>query len=454
MSVFQSSAVRLALGYAVLFVASSLVLLAFVYWSFAGFVLRQSEQTTEAEIEGLAERYRSSGIVGVTTLIDQRLGRQPSGASIYLLVDPLGRPLVGNLSGWPAKDADAEGWLDFRLTGPADEEVHWARAKTFRLQGGYRLLVGRDMFELQQLRSTLLRTVLWGVVLTAALALAGGFLISRGRLRRVGVVNEALAAVIEGDLGQRIPRERSDDDIERLVDTLNHTLGELERSFEGVRQVSDNIAHDLRTPLARLRNRLERLSQEASLGASHREELERSVADADSLLATFSALLRIAHIESAHRRSGFEEVDLARVTADVIELYEPIFEQAQRPLEVSLAEGRVRGDRNLLSQAAANLLDNALRHAKGPGGESPVEVTVSAGASDIQLAVADRGPGIPDDQRERVKQRFYRLDSSRTTPGSGLGLSLVEAVAELHHGQLELRDNEPGLRAILKLPKA
>ena len=442
----RSSPFRLAVAYVALFGSSALVLLAFIYWSTAGFMLRQADETIDAEITGLAERYRISGLTGLTALIEERLNRQPSGSSLYLVTDADYRPLVGNLSGWPQVAADGEGWLNFALDPRADEPIHWARAKVFRLRGGFHLLAGRDMYELQAIRFLIVRTMTWGLLLVIFLALAGGVLVGRGRIRRIGVINEAIADVMAGDLTRRIPSDTTGDDIEQLVENLNGMLDELEKLMDGVRRVSDNIAHDLRTPLARLKNRLETLRHHES-GQERREIVDLAVAEADGLLGMFGALLRITRIESGSRRQAFGIVDLGPVIGDVGELYSPLMEEAGLQLTIEhQADLEVMGDRDLLFQALANLVDNTLKHVPSGGRVSLVARTVGEG---VLVAVADNGPGIPSSDRDRVVERFYRLDSSRNTPGAGLGLSLVAAVAELHQARLELLDNDPGLRVEL-----
>lgn len=442
---FHSSAFRLALGYAALFTVSAVLLLAFVYWSTARTMLRQADETIDAEIVGLAERYRLTGLSGLTASIHERLDRRPTGSSIYLLTDPTGNPIVGNLDRWPSVQPDGDGFLNFDLLPAAGERPHLARAKPFVLTGGFQLLVGKDLHDLQSAQTLLLRTMGWGLALTVALALAGGLVTSRSRIRRIGAVNDVIGEVMAGDLSRRIPAESTGDDIEDLVEKLNRMLDELEKLVEGVRRVSDSIAHDLRTPLARLKTRLERLRQD-SRGAG----IEEAIQEADHLLATFAALLRIARIESGERgRSSFREVDLTALVDDVADLYGPLIEEKGKRLVLHNAPGiAVSADRDMLFQAVVNLVDNALKHAPEGG---RIELSLSRKNGGAEIVVADNGPGIPEEERGKVRERFYRLDRSRTTPGAGLGLSLVSAVVALHRGELRFEDNQPGLRAIVTL---
>ena len=327
--------------------------------------------------------------------------------------------------------------------------MHWARARSFRLDGGYQLLAGRDMYELQGIRETIVTTMVWGLLLTGVLALAGGLLVGRGRIRRVAVINDALGEVMAGDLTRRIPSDPAGDDIEELVERVNRMLDELEQLVDGVRRVSDSIAHDLRTPLARLKQQLDVL-REGEGDDARRAIAEAAVTEAEGLLSTFNALLRIARIESGRRPAEVATFDLSRLVDDVAELYGPLLEEAGVQLATDRAPGlALSGDRDLVFQAVVNLVDNALKHVPQGG---HVMLTAAADGPWIRVSVADDGPGIPAGERERVLERFYRLDASRSTPGAGLGLSLVAAVAELHEAELTLGDNARGLRVTLRFP--
>ncbi len=442
----RSSAFRFALGYVALFGVSAVMLLAFIYWSTASYMQQQADETIEAEIVGLDERYRLTGLGGLTASIRERLNRRSVGSSIYLLADGLYTPIVGNLDRWPAAEVDSEGWIRFDLNVLSDEPKHEVRAKPFALPGGFYLLVGRDMYELQTMRSRLVSTLSWGLALTVGLALAGGLVMSRSRVRRIGMINEAIGEVMAGDLSRRIPTESRGGDVEELVTKLNHMLGELEHLVEGVRRVSDSIAHDLRTPLSRLKTRLERLRQ-----TDAGDEADKAVEEADKLLATFAALLRIARIESGESRSQFASVDLTALTDDVAELYRPLIEEQGKKFVIHNAPDiSIQGDRDMLFQATANLLDNALKHTPSEG---RVELSLGRTNSAVEIVVSDDGQGIPAEEHEKVIARFYRLDRSRTTPGAGLGLSLVAAVVGLHHGRLRFEDNGPGLRVVVELQR-
>jgi signal transduction histidine kinase len=437
--------------YALLFSVSATMLFGFFYWSTAGYMARQVEATIEAEQSALAERYRNQGLGGLSAFIRERLARQPAGPEIYLLASPDYRPLVGNLSGWPEAEPDEDSWIRFRLGERGREgEVRWASAKVFRLTGGFNLLVGRDMQELEAIRATITRTLAWGLGITVLMALVGGAMMGRSMNNRVGDINRAIRRIMQGDLSQRMPRNESGDEFDQLTGNLNRMLDRIEGLMDGVRQVSDNIAHDLKTPLARLRNRLERLQRQLDGGgaaAGAREDVRTAVDDAmreaDALLQTFGALLRIARIEASARTEGFATVALDALVEDVVELYEPLAEERGQTLEVDVAtRGETYGDRDLLFQALANLVDNAIKYAPPDG---RVSLALRDHGGDPVVTVTDNGPGVAEESRDRVFERFWRGDDSRTTPGSGLGLSLVDAVASLHGIEVSLHDAQPGL---------
>lgn len=447
--ILRSSIFRLALLYVFLLGVSVAILLGFIYWSTAGYMDRQITATIEAEIRGLAEQYRRRGLTGLTSVIGERVARDPVGSSLYLLVNDRLEHIVGNLDRWPAEFADDEGWIRFRLRerGPDHTEEHEARAQMFLLRGGLRLLVGRDVRDLEATRALIQDALAWGFAITAALAMLGGWLMSASLVRRLESINQTSREIMEGDLSRRIPLSGSGDDFDQLATSLNRMLERIEILMAGVRQVSDNIAHDLRTPLTRLRNKLELLDAELPESGAARALAEETIADADELLLTFNALLRIARIESGSRRAAFASVDLAALVADVAELYEPVAaEQGQSLMLVADDPVWIVGDRDLLFQALVNLVDNAIKYTQ-PGGELTLSVDAADGRAHI--LVADNGPGIPRELREQVFRRFFRIDDSRSLPGSGLGLSLVQAVVQLHRATIELTDNRPGLRVAL-----
>lgn len=446
------------------------ILLGFIYWSTAGYMARQTDATIGAEIQGLAEQYRRRGLTGLSALIAERVARDPQGASIYLLTDPDGTPIIGNLDAWPRVEPDTEGWIQFRARLPSpngEASEHLTRAKVFRLRGDLRLLVGRDVSELIETRQLILDAITWGLAITVGLALAGGWLMSAGIIKRLDVINQVSREIMKGDLARRVPSAGTGDDFDQLADNLNRMLERIEGLMASVRQVSDNIAHDLRTPLSRLRHRLELLHRER-LSDDARAEIDTAIADADELLSAFNALLRIARIEAGSRRAAFADVDAVTLLQDVVELYEPLASESQQSIRVQstpeqASNGvdtepnpgapacRLYGDRDLLFQALANLVDNAIKHTPS-GGQIILQAECSQGQ--VHLSVRDTGPGVPEALREKVLQRFFRIDESRAASGHGLGLSLVQAVAQLHGAALRLEDAKPGLCVTLCFPLA
>jgi len=451
----RSTSVKLALLYLLLFTSSVIVLAGFLYWATAGYMERQARETIEAEIQGLSERYEQTGLAGLSFTIQQRLKRNPTSASIYLLVDPNGQRVLGNLDRWPKVNPDAQGWVELWLSSDKvlDDKAHPARAQLFTLRGGFGLLVGRDMEYLRNLELLILEALGWGVLLTTLLGLAGGLWIGRRFLRRVEQLNRTAQEIMAGDMAQRMPLRGSDDELDSLASTLNQMLDRINTLMTGVKQVSDNIAHDMRTPLSRLRQTLES-AQDSRLDHDEQQtRIEQAVQEADHLLGTFNALLRIGNIESRRQRQAFEPISMNQLVEDVVELYEPIAEDREQSIELQQCTvGPIQGDRNMLFQVLANLLDNALKYSPDQGHIS-VSMTQPA-QNQLELNITDSGPGIPDELQTKVFQRFYRMEESRTTPGNGLGLSLVKAVCELHDIDIQLRNCQPGteIRLLIPLP--
>ncbi len=446
----RTSAFQLALLYTLLFAASVFILLGFIYWATVGFMSDQVDETIQAEIQGLAEQYRRQGLRGMVSVMNERVLNDPQGESIYLLVNADVQPQAGNLNEWPALVDDDDGWISFYLnrSGGRFAAPHMARARVFTLRGGYRLLVGRDVFALFRVRELIQRSLAWGVAITLALAIVGGAALARGTRRRIEAITSTSRQIMQGDLSLRVPIRGTGDDFDELADHLNRMLDQIESLMAGVRHVSDNIAHDLRTPLTRMRSRLE-LLQSKTLEEESRQIVQDIIAEADHLLVTFNALLRIARIESGGYSSRFEDVDLYELVLDAADLYEAVAADKQQNLAMDLAKGIViKGDRDLLFQAIANLLDNAIKYT--PEGGS-VGIRLRA-FDNVVISVWDEGPGIAPEEVEKVTQRFYRVDKTRGLPGNGLGLSMVKAVCEMHKGQLVLKDNQPGLRAELHMP--
>lgn len=449
-NLFNTTTFRLAVIYLALFAVSVLALLGFIYWTTAGFMVRQSDETIAAEITGLAEQYRRTGLPGLTQVIIERSRNQRH--SLYLLTDASSEPIAGNLNSWPEVATGPGGWLDFtyeRRLGN-DIENHFARARHLLLAGGLHLLVGRDISDRREIDRLLRSSLAWALALTLGLGLVGGVIMSRNMMRRIDAINRTSHEIIEGDLSRRIPLRGSNDELDELARNLNAMLDRIEELMVAMRQVTDNIAHDMRSPLNRMRSRLELTLREHPSEDIYRTALEQTVAEAEQLVLTFNALLGIAQIEARSDRENMADIDLTEAVEDVVDLYAPVAEDKGIAIAVTGGElGSLHANRHLLSQALANLIDNAIKYTPAGG---KVEVGARVVGETAEIVVADNGPGIPDADRDRVQERFVRLEASRNSVGSGLGLSLVRAVARFHRGSLILEDNAPGLRARLVLP--
>lgn len=433
-----------------IFGASALVLIGVVWWATVGYLEQQTNATIEAEVTGLVEQYRQRGTRGLEALIRERVAVSTGVPTVYLFADRNRQPLAGNLEAWPVGEADAEGWYNFTRVGGDGRRIG-VRGQVFVLSDGRHLLVAQDQGRLEATRSLINEAFLWALGGGLVLALFGGFLMSYSVMRRIEAINRTSREIMTGRLQSRMPVRGVNDEFDQLSENLNAMLDRIDSLIEGVKSVADNIAHDLRTPLTRLRGRLENLTARPDLTDDLRGELNSAMTEADHLLATFRALLRIARIESGTHDQEWADVDLGPLLEDAWDLYQAVGEEKGVVVHLGNAAGRLRGDRDLLFQALCNLLDNAIKYSP-PGSE----VTLSAAESGdgLEIAVADRGPGVPASERDKVLDRFYRSAAVTGVPGSGLGLSLVNAIAHHHRGLLVLSDNAPGLRATLRLPRS
>ncbi len=444
MRVIRSSAFNLAVGY-VAFGFAALILFAAPLW-YAWQVTIQDGRTEilRTDAARLAEVFRQESVSGLTAYIKTRVGMQIAGERILLLTDPSLRPLAGNLPAWPQDMPLGPGTysLPVHLAG---KPAHAMFAHTV-LPGGYHLLVGRDQALFQPLTSRFWYGLAAAVAVLLGAGALGGLMIRRAVLQRVHGLRHTVQAIVAGDLSHRLAVQHGSDELNTLSVTINGMLDQIEQLVHGVRDVSNAIAHDLRTPLAELRSRLEELSLTRPGTEETFAEIEAAVADVDRVIRIFNALLRLAEIDTGMRRSGFVQVNASELAKQAVDFYQPAAElkgiavtfRADEPTLVS-------GDPVLLAQAIGNLIDNALKYSSS-GGVIAVQVQRRAEGA-IEITIADSGPGIPDAEKPRVLTRFYRGDASRGTPGVGLGLTLVASVAKVHGGQLELNDNHPGLRA-------
>ena len=456
--VVRTTAFKLSAIYIAVFSIFSIAFILYISYSTNVLLTQQLRDTIIAEIIGLGDQYRSGGLPAVVDVIQQR-SYQP-GASLYLVTDTSGRILAGNVSRVPPGllDRSGSGPLTIRYERYADDGGDYvAMVQVVRMPGGFRMLVGRDLGEREQFREIIGRALIWALALMIGLALLSWFFVSRRVLKRIDSLSATSRRIMQGDLSGRLEVTGSGDEFDRLAESLNAMLERIEHLLHGLKDVSDNIAHDLKTPLTRLRNRVEAALAGPPKSENDRAVLEATIEESDKLIKTFNALLMIARIEAGSPDGSMSEVDAGAVVRDVVELYEPVAEERGVELMVDTTAEPIilEANRELLGQALANLIDNAIKYAPlGEGAEGVTKIVVSTAreGSTLILQVADNGPGIPEADRERVLHRFVRLEKSRSEPGSGLGLSLVAAVTRLHHGTIELGDGRPGLVVTMRLP--
>jgi signal transduction histidine kinase len=451
----RSAAFKLSLIYLVIFAVFAFLILGYVAWNARRLIEDQIRSTIEAEITGLAEQHRIGGIRRLITVIEQR-SRAP-GASIYLVTTPFGERLVGNIDALPPGVLDGPGEYEINYTRSNETDIsrHRAITRIYVLPAGFRLLVGRDVEERERMRLVIRRAGGWSLLLVLTLGFFGGWFIASRVLKRVDGMTETARTLMTGDMQGRLAVHGTGDEFDRLAINLNTMLDRISALMQGLSQVSDNIAHDLKTPLTRLRNRAEEALRTAHQPDELRAALDATIDEADGLIRVFNALLMIARLEAGQVREAMGPISVAEIVESVGELYEPVAEESGVDLQVLAAPDlMVQGNRELIGQALANLVDNAIKYGKPVDPAQKPVVTLSAALSSAGVAfcVTDRGAGVPETDRTRVLERFVRLDDSRSRPGFGLGLSLVAGVASLHGGRLMLEDAAPGLKITLLVP--
>ncbi|WOH83434.1 ATP-binding protein [Bradyrhizobium sp. BEA-2-5] len=448
----KSSTFRLALIAIGVFGLIVSAIFAYVYWSTLSYVRDRSDRAIMTEQASLDDAYARSGRDGLTALIAQRVADKGFADHVYLLVGPGSTVLAGNLRQWPAGAAE-KGWAEFRASLPQlASGSSLLRGVTETLSNGDRLLVGHDISDLDGFMAQIRAAGIAVVVLIIGLAAAASIGVTRRTVGRIEQINATSRAIMLSGLDQRIPLRGSNDEWDRVAENLNQMLDRIETLMGEVKQVSDNVAHDLRTPLTRMRGRLEKAYHAPRNSETDSALIGDTIADLDAVLGMFASITRISEIETRARKGAFRTVNLVEIAAEVVELYDAAAEEVTTRLDLAGDQAvLVTGDRDLLFDAIANLVDNAIKHGR-PGGR--VTVTCDNDERGAVITIADDGPGIPAEQRDHVFKRFYRLERSRYTPGNGLGLSLVAAVASLHGARIELRDNAPGLLCRLVFPAA
>lgn len=457
----NTTAARLSALYLVLFTACSVFLVIYMTGVAANFIITNTRDEIATEVRELDTSYQRGGMRRLVFEVERR-GRAP-GANLYIITDAAGRIITGNVYAIQPGVIDDIGWQNrpfvYARFGD-DRDVlkdgdHPARAiaQVIAMPNGMRLLVGRDIGEPERFRGVVRRA------LTMALAFMGGgalliwLLVGRHALKRIDRVSAASKRILAGDLTGRLPVTPANDEFDRLSSSLNTMLERISVLNDGLRDVSDSIAHDLKTPLTRLRNRAEEALTDSEKGKDTTAAVTDILNEADGLIRVFNSLLLISRVEAGYSKQSLDPVDLAEIARDIVELYEPIAEDSGASMSLDITDKIVvEGNRELIGQAVTNLIENAIKYGKTETGDSRIVVAVKRTGSDAVLIVQDNGPGIEKANHERVTQRFVRLDESRSAPGSGLGLSLVAAIMKLHGGSLVFSDAEPGLKSALSFP--
>jgi signal transduction histidine kinase len=458
----RTTAFRLTLVYLFLFALFAASLVGYFAWNTRRLITQQITTTVDAETGEIASIYNRRGLRGLVFTIENRALRP--GSDLYLVTAPDGRAIAGNVGALAPGVIATLGWSEtaYRRLDDQDRSDHRALVRVTELGGGFRLLIGRDLEERRRMFGIVAKAAQWSILVVMFLGIAGGIFVARRVLHRIDAMTGTTQRIMTGDLSGRLPVGRSGDELDRLAENLNAMLERIEALMTGLKEVSDNIAHDLKTPLTRLRNRAEEALAKSASEAEYRAALERTIEESDGLIRTFNALLMIARAESGQARGNMDDFDAADVAGGIHELYEPLAEDDGMSLRLKSAPAPLHGNRELISQALANLVENAIKYGKSDSAAQTGavvsldarQITIEARveADTVLLSVADHGPGIPEGDRKHAVERFVRLDTSRSQPGSGLGLSLASAVATLHGGELRLSDAHPGLVATLAIP--
>ena len=463
--VWRTSTVRLTATFIAIFIVFAILLMAFIGWQSSVQIQRQQTDDIDREIRQFQRIETNQGIRALAFAVN-RLSSQP-GPGIYFLGDAAGLYLLGNVADVPAEVVINPGVYSFDYERPnplGDDVVEEGRpprqregiavVRSIELGNGMRLVVGRDVVERRGYSAIILQSFMVGVVGIVLFSLIAGGITARRVLRRIDTIQQTSTKIMSGNLSERVPVTRRNDEFDALATNLNAMLDRIEQLLQGLKEVTDNVAHDLKTPLTRLRNQAEAALRDTASVETREQALENVIAESDRLIQTFNALLMIARVEAGAPSGALSEINISEIVADVAELYGPVAEDEGIAVETRIAEGvTLKANRELIGQAMVNLLENAVKYARPEDGKSGrIDVSLSNEGDRVCISVADNGPGIPDADRKRVLERFVRLEKSRSEPGSGLGLSLVNAVARLHGGTFRIEDNGPGVRAVLEFP--
>ncbi|UYN99721.1 MAG: HAMP domain-containing protein [Devosia sp.] len=460
--VWRTSTVRLTATFIAIFILFSVLLMAFIGWQSSVQIQRQQTDDIDREVRQFERIEAGQGIRALAFAVN-RLSTQP-GPGIYFLGDAAGQYLLGNVPDVPAEVLITPGVYSFDYDRPnlfsGDDnpgrpgKVGVAVVRSVELANGMRLVVGRDVVERRGYSAIILQSFLVGVVGILLFSILAGGITARRVLRRIDTIRDTSTKIMSGNLSERVPVTRRNDEFDGLATNLNAMLDRIEKLLQGLKEVTDNVAHDLKTPLTRLRNQAEAALRDSASTETREQALETVITESDRLIRTFNALLMIARAEAGAPSGALAAVDISTVVADVAELYGPVAEDAGIDVTSDIALGiSMRANRELIGQAMVNLLENAVKYARPEDGSTGrIRIELSRQADKIVIAIADNGPGIPEADRQRVLERFVRLEKSRSEPGSGLGLALVNAVARLHGGTFRVEDNAPGVRAVLELP--
>ncbi|RWC32600.1 MAG: HAMP domain-containing histidine kinase [Mesorhizobium sp.] len=480
-AIMKTTAARLSALYLLLFALCAVALVFYMTSLSARMLTAQTQDTINDEVLGLARAYQRGGLPVLVRVVEAR-SRQP-GANLYLIADANGQILTGNVQSLEPGVLETEGWTNSpfsyqrfgegeleRLRNlPAEqgstqseqsdvqaqgEKGHNAIALVLRLPNQMIMLVGRDLGEPERFRAVIRRALMLALGMMGLGGLLIWFFVGRAALKRIDSVSEASRRIMGGDLSGRLPVTGAGDEFDRLSENLNVMLARIATLNEGLKQVSDNIAHDLKTPLTRLRNRAEATLSGKHKPTDYRQALEGTIAESDQLIKTFNAILMISRLEAGYSSENTNRVDLAETVRDVVELYEPVAEEAGVSLEADMRDAVfVNGNRELIGQALSNIVDNAIKYSTDANAKPAVRVALERAGAGVRLSVTDNGHGIPDDgDRARATERFVRLEKSRSQPGSGLGLSLAKAVMTFHNGRLDLLPGNPGLSVVMSFP--